>query len=151
MRRYTWDPVRDLMTLQERMNRLFEDAAERRSHAGGEGEDEIERSDWTPAVDVYEREGEFVIVLDLPGVAREDLDVGFDENRLTVRGERARDEADGAVRRGERPAGRFLRSFALPETVEPEGITADYKDGVLRLTLPRRSERQPRRVDIKIQ
>ncbi len=148
MRRHHWNPMGDLMTLQERMNRLFEDAAERRTHA--EGEDEIERSDWTPAADVYEREGEFIITLDLPGIAREGLDVGLDGNRLSVRGERAHVETDATVRRAERPAGRFLRSFTLPETVEREAIKADYKDGVLRLTLPKRKERQPQRVEIKV-
>ena len=101
--------------------------------------------------DVYERETEYVIVLDLPGVAREALDVGLDENRLTVRGERAQAETDAHVRRAERPAGRFVRSFTLPETVERGQISADYKDGVLRLRLPKRREReQPRRVEIKV-
>ena len=154
MARHTWDPMRDLLTLQDRMNRLFEDTAERRARpggaGGGEAEDEMERADWSPAADVYEREAEFVIVLDLPGVAREGLDVGLDENRLTVRGERAPAETDANVRRAERPSGRFVRSFALPETVERSQISADYKDGVLRLRLPKRPEQQPRRVEIKI-
>ncbi|HEX5708024.1 MAG TPA: Hsp20/alpha crystallin family protein [Pyrinomonadaceae bacterium] len=150
MPRHTWEPVRDLMTLQERMNRLFEDAAVRRTRTG-EDEDEIERADWIPAADVYESETEFVIVLDLPGVAREGLDVGLDENRLTIRGERVSAEEEGVARRAERPAGRFVRSFTLPETVERESITADYKDGVLRLRLPKRREQQPRRVEIKVQ
>ena len=150
-RHHHWDPVRDLMTLQDRMNRLFEDAADRRTRGGAaEGEDEIERSDWAPAADVYEREGEFIILMDLPGVSREGLDVGFDENRLTVRGERARAESDATARRAERPAGRFARSFTLPQTVAHESITADYKDGVLRLRLPKRSENQPRRIQVKV-
>jgi HSP20 family protein len=145
--------MRDLMTLQDRMNRLFEDSAERRARpaGGGEAEDEMERADWSPAADVYEREAEFVIVLDLPGVAREGLDVGLDENRLTVRGERAQAETDAHVRRAERPAGRFVRGFTLPESVERGQISADYKDGVLRLRLPkRRAREQPRRVEIKV-
>jgi HSP20 family protein len=144
--------MRDLLTLQDRMNRLFEDTAEGRARGGGgEAEDEMERADWSPAADVYEREGEYVIVLDLPGVARERLDVGLDENRLTVRGERAPAETDAHVRRAERPSGRFVRSFALPETVERAQISADYKDGVLRLRLPKRRERQQQqRVEIKV-
>ena len=156
MARHTWDPMRDLMTLQDRMNRLFEDTAERRARRGGatagdEADGEMERADWSPAADVYEREAEYVIVLDLPGVAREALDVGLDESRLTVRGERAQAEADAHVRRAERPAGRFVRGFTLPESVERGQISADYKDGVLRLRLPKRLERErPRRVEIKI-
>ncbi len=150
MPRQMWEPMRDLMTLQERMNRLFEDAAQRRARTGEE-DDEIERADWIPAADVYEAEGEFRIVLDLPGVERGQLDVGLDENRLTIRGERARGEEEVAPRRAERPAGRFVRSFTLPENVERESITADYKDGVLRLRLPKRRDEQPRRVEIKVQ
>ncbi len=95
--------------------------------------------------------GEYVIVLDLPGVERGKLDVGLDENRLTVRGERVQNEADAHARRAERPSGRFVRSFALPETVDRDNIDANYKDGVLRLRLPKRREEQPRRVEIKIQ
>ena len=150
MARHMWGPMRDLMTLQERMNRLFEDAAERRAGVAEEGGDEMERADWFPAADVYEREAEYVIALDLPGVERGALDVGVDENRLTVRGERAAVEPDAKARRAERPAGRFSRGFTLPETVDRAGITADYRDGVLLLRVPKRREPPPRRVEIKV-
>ena len=150
MTRHGWDPVRDLLTLQERMNRLFEEATDRGPRAG-EPEGEMERTDWVPAADVYEDEGGYVVELDLPGIRREGLDVSLDEGRLTIRGERAAPPEKVSVRRAERPAGRFVRSFSLPEGVERKGITADYKDGVLRLRLPRRAERQQaRRVKIEI-
>lgn len=149
MRRHMWGPMRDILTLQERMNRLFEDAAGRRA-GDAEGEDEIEHADWFPAADVYERESEYLIALDLPGVERGALDVGLDENRLTVRGERKAVDAEARPRRAERPSGRFARSFTLPDTVEREGVTADYKDGVLLLRVPKRREQQPRRVEIKV-
>ena len=145
-----WDPVRDLMSLQERMNRLFEDAAERRAREGEEQEADIERADWVPAADVFEDEMEFLIALDLPGIRRDGLDVGLDENRLTIRGERAAPSESLRQRRAERPAGRFSRSFTLPETVDRERIAADYKDGVLQLRLPKRNEQQSRRVEIKV-
>lgn len=153
MARQAWNPMHDLMTLQERMNRLFEDAAERRARGGEEAEDEIERADWSPAADIFERANEFVVLLDLPGVDRNALDVGLDENRLTVRGERAErndDDDEAQLRRAERPSGRFVRSFTLPATIERERINADYKDGVLRLRLPKREERKPHRVEIKV-
>jgi HSP20 family protein len=142
--------MRDILTLQERMNRLFEDAAERRAGSGEAGGDEIEHADWIPAADVYEREAEYLIALDLPGVERGALDVGLDENRLTVRGERKAIDADAHPRRAERPAGRFARSFTLPDTVDRAGVTADYKDGVLLLRVPKRKEQPPRRVEIKV-
>ncbi len=147
MTRRRFDP-RDLFTLQDRMNRLFEEAAERRTRAGDE-EGEIERADWIPAADVYEDEGGYTLALDLPGINRDALDVSLDEGRLSVRGERA--PADGPnVRRAERPHGHFARSFSLPDAVDRSRITADYKDGVLLLHLPKRAEEQPSRIKIDI-
>jgi HSP20 family protein len=149
MARHRFDP-RDLFTLQDRMNRLFEEAAERRTRAG-EDEGEIERADWIPAADVYEDAGEYTLVLDLPGIKRDALDVSLDEGRLTVRGERAATATEGAsVRRAERPHGRFARSFSLPDAVDRARISADYKDGVLLLHLPKRAEKQPGRIKIDI-
>ncbi len=152
MARHMWGPMRDLVTLQERMNRLFEDAAHRHARTDEADEGEIEHADWFPAADVYETEGEFAIALDLPGINREALDVGLDDKHLTIRGERATGvEAEAHLRRTERPTGRFLRKFTLPEVVDREQITADYKDGVLTLHLPKRREQPPRRVEIKVQ
>ena len=151
MTRHRWHPVRDLFTLQDRMNRLFEEAAERRERTGeGEAEGEMERADWIPAADVYEGEGEYTLVLDLPGIRREALDVSLDEGRLTVRGERAPAPEGVVARRTERAAGRFVRSFTIPESVDRQSIGADYKDGVLHLRLPKRTEQAPRRVKIDI-
>jgi HSP20 family protein len=148
MTRHRFDP-RDLFTLQDRMNRLFEEAAERRSRAGEE-EGEIERADWIPAADVYEDEGEYLLALDLPGINRDALDVSLDEGRLSVRGERATAAEGDSVRRAERPRGRFARSFSLPDAVDRSRITADYKDGVLLLRLPKRAEKRRGRVKIEI-
>ena len=148
MRRHRFYPVRDLFTLQDRMNCLFEEAAERRGRAGGD-EAEIERADWIPSADIYEDEREYMLALDLPGIKRDSLDVSLDDGRLTIRGERA--AADGVgVRRAERPQGRFVRTFSLPDAVDRAGIAADYKDGVLVLHLPKRAEQQARRVKIDI-
>jgi HSP20 family protein len=149
MARHRFDPVRDLFTLQERMNRLFEETAERRSRAGADDEGEIERADWIPAADIYEDEREYLLALDLPGINRERLDVSLDDGRLVIRGERP--PAEGLnVRRAERPQGRFVRSFSLPDAVDRARITADYKDGVLLLHLPKRAEEQPSRIKIDI-
>lgn len=148
MRHHRFDPVRDLFNLQDRMNRLFEEAAERRSHAG-EDEGEIERADWVPAADVYENDSEYTLALDLPGIDRSALEVNLDDGRLVIRGTRAASEGSRA-RRAERPQGRFVRSFSLPDVVERGSITADYKDGVLLLHLPKRGEQQQGRVKIDV-
>lgn len=147
-RHHRFDPVRDLFTLQDRMNRLFEEAADRRSRPG-EDEGEIERADWIPAADVYEDEREYMLALDLPGINRDALDVSLDDGRLRISGERA--AAQGLhARRVERPQGRFVRTFSLPDAVDRSAIAADYRDGVLMLHLPKRKEQPGRRLKIDI-
>ncbi|HKP72636.1 MAG TPA: Hsp20/alpha crystallin family protein [Pyrinomonadaceae bacterium] len=149
---HKWDEWRDYVTLQERMNRLFEDTARRHDHLNEKSEAELERADWTPASDVYETESEFIIAIDLPGIERGALEVSVDDNRLTVRGERETEE--GVKRRAggvSRPFGRFLSRFGpLPPTVDQKRIAAEYKDGVLRLRLPKRTEPETGRVKIEI-
>ncbi|HEX8190874.1 MAG TPA: Hsp20/alpha crystallin family protein [Pyrinomonadaceae bacterium] len=148
MRHHRFDP-RDLFTLQDRMNRLFEEAADRRGGAREEAEGEIERADWIPAADVYEDAREYLLALDLPGINREGLDVSLDDGRLVIRGDRAAVEGLHA-RRAERPQGRFVRTFSLPDAVDRGAISADYQDGVLLLHLPKRDERQGRRLKIDV-
>ena len=147
MRHHRFNP-RDLFSLQERMNRLFEEAADRRGGARAD-EAEIERADWIPAADVYEDEREYLLALDLPGINREGLDVSLDDGRLVIRGDRAA-VAGLHARRAERPQGRFVRTFSLPDAVDRASISADYKDGVLLLHLPKRDERQGRRLKIDV-
>ncbi|HEX8649862.1 MAG TPA: Hsp20/alpha crystallin family protein [Pyrinomonadaceae bacterium] len=145
-----WDPIRDLVTLQDRMNRLFEDAAHKRSRGEeGGGEREIEQADWYPAADVYNRETEYLIMVDLPGIERDALEISLDDNRLTIGGLRSLAEEEN-MQRVERPHGRFLRRFGVPATVDQKAITAEYKDGVLRLRLPKLKEQKARRVEIKV-
>ena len=142
--------MHDLMTLQERMNRLFDETAQRRGRSGEEAEAEMERADWYPAADVFENENEYVIALDLPGIQRNALDVSLNNDRLTIRGERPAEDAANQ-RRSERPFGRFIRSFGLPTNINQKAISADYKDGVLRLRLPKQAEPKEhrRRIEIK--
>jgi len=142
-----WNPLQDLMVLQDRMNRLFEDATQRRSHSGEAG-DEFERADWTPAADIYETETGFLIALDLPGINRDALEIYIDDNRLMVKGVRVVD--DTMSRRSERPRGRFLRGFAVPASVDQDKISAEYKDGVLQVRLPKRAEQKAQKIEVKI-
>ena len=143
-----WNPLQDLMVLQDRMNRLFEDATQRRTQAGTGSEDEFERADWTPAADTYETESGYLIAMDLPGIDREALEIDVDENRLVVKG--TREVVESRQHRAERPRGKFLRTFSVPVSVDQANIGAEYKDGVLQIRLPKRSEQKPKRIDIKI-
>ena len=139
-----WNPLQDLMVLQDRMNRLFEDATQRRSQT----DDEFERADWTPASDIYETDSGYVIALDLPGIDRNALEIDVDDNRLVVKGTRLIDQSK--QHRSERPRGKFLRTFSVPAAVDQGKIAAEYKDGVLQIRLPKRSEQKPKKIDIKI-
>lgn len=155
-----WNPLHDLVSLQDRMNRLFEDASQRRAsergpHAGSAGgvqemeqSDEVEGADWYPAADVYENDAEYTVAVDLPGIDRAALDISVDDNRLTIRGKRA--GQDTTKHRGECPRGNFLRTFSVPASVDQKDIGADYKDGVLQVHLPKRPERTSQRVEIKV-
>ena len=143
-----WNPLQDLMVLQDRMNRLFEDATQRRNQAEATGGDEFERADWTPAADIYETETGYLIAIDLPGIDREALEIDVDENRLLVRGTRAISES--RQHRSERPTGKFLRTFSVPSSVDQGKIGAEYKDGVLQIRLPKRGEQKSKKIDIKI-
>ena len=140
-----WNPLQDLMVLQDRMNRLFEDATQRRQNDNG---DQFERADWTPASDIYETESGYLIAMDLPGIDRDALEIDIDDSRLSVKGTRAITETKH--HRTERPHGRFVRSFSVPASVDQAKIGAEYKDGVLKIRLPKRSEQKPKKIDIKI-
>jgi HSP20 family protein len=142
-----WNPLQDLMVLQDRMNRLFEDATQRRTQAG-EASDEFERADWTPAADIYETDTGYSIAIDLPGINREALEIDIDDNRLLVKGTRIVDDA--RARRSERPRGRFLRSFTVPASIDQTRIAAEYKDGVLQIRLPKRAEQKAQKIEVKI-
>ena len=140
-----WNPLQDLMVLQDRMNRLFEDATQRR--ANNDAGDEFERADWTPAADIYEIESGYMIAMDLPGITRDAVEIDVDDNRLIVKGTRLVEESR---HRSERPRGKFLRTFSIPGSIDQEGIGAEYKDGVLQIRLPKRQEQKAQKIAIKV-
>jgi HSP20 family protein len=143
-----WNPLQDLVLLQDRMNRLFEDATQRRTQADAGAGDEFERADWTPASDIYETESGYLIAIDLPGINRDALEIDIDDNRLMVKG--IREIAEPRQHRTERPRGKFLRTYSVPGSVEQGKIAAEYRDGVLRISLPKRTEQKSKKIDIKI-
>src|SRR5919108_3352071 len=129
-----YDPFRDLRNLQEEVNRLFT------GNLGRTFDDEgIARGSWSPSVDIYENKDQIVLEAELPGMTRDDFELSVENNVITLRGERRfekKDESDN-YHRVERSYGSFSRSFTLPPTVSGEGITAEYRNGVLRVTLPK--------------
>ena len=140
-----YDPFRDLRTLQEEVNRLFSTNLTR-----GFGEEAIERGAWNPSVDIYENKDQIVLEAELPGMKREDFELSVENNVITLRGERQFEKKEDTdnYHRVERSYGSFTRSFTLPQTVSAEGAIAEYKNGVLRVTLPKREETKARRIEI---
>ena len=134
-----WNPGRELASMEvDRLNRMFEDF-----YANGRA--------WAPAVDIFETpdpDREYVIKADLPEMRREDIGVTFENNVLTIDGERKAD-ADATFHRSERAYGRFARSFTLPVTVDGSRITATYKDGVLTVRVPQREEARPKQIQVQ--
>ena len=141
----TLTSFRGASTLQDQINRLFADAFER-----GNGESNL--TAWAPAVDISENEHELVVKADLPGVDPKDLDIRVENNVLTIRGERKFEkkvDQDNYLR-VERTYGAFSRSFSLANTVNPEGIKADYQNGVLTLVVPKREEAKPKQIKVNV-
>lgn len=138
-----WSPVRDLAALEiDRLNRMFEAAF---------GDEALARGAWNPPVDIYETADKDVVVkVELPEMKREEIKVSFENNVLSIEGERQfRNEAAGEqYHRVERGYGAFRRSFTMPATVDGTRVTANYQDGVLSVTLPRREESRPRQIQV---
>jgi HSP20 family protein len=140
-----WEPFRGASTLQEQVNRLFGNALERSA-------EESNLTSWAPAVDIYETEHELVVKADVPEVDSKDLDIRVENNILTIRGERKFEKKvnEENYLRVERAYGTFSRSFSLANTVNSEAIKADYQNGVLTLTIPKREEAKPKQIKVNL-
>src|ERR1700719_3844139 len=141
-----WTPYRGPNSLQEQVNRLFDDTFS--SHRSSQSD----LATWAPPVDVYETPNELVVKADLPDMNEKDIDVRVENNLLTVRGERKfeKNVTEDNYLRVERTYGAFSRSFSLPNRVNPEAIHAEYKNGVLTVNLPKREESKPRQVRVSV-
>jgi HSP20 family protein len=140
-----YDPFRDLRTLQEEVNRLFSTNLSRAF-----GDEGIGRGAWAPSVDIYENKDHIVLEAELPGMKQDEFDLSIENNVITLRGERKFEKTDETdnYHRVERSYGAFTRAFTLPQTVSSEGATAEYNNGVLRVTLPKREETKARRIQV---
>jgi HSP20 family protein len=142
-----WEPVRELSTIQNEMNRLFNTFFEAPA-AGGGAVTSARR--WVPAMDLVESEDEFVLRADLPGLSEEDVNIELEDNVLTISGERKseHEQRKEGYYRVERASGSFARSLTLPEGVDPEKVRAQFDRGVLEVRIPKPEQRKPRKVTI---
>jgi HSP20 family protein len=146
-----WEPVRELTSIQNEMNRLFNTFFDTpTTGSGGNGGSSLRR--WIPAMDLVETDEHFVLKADLPGLTEADVNVELEDNVLTISGERKaehEDKREGYVR-VERAFGTFRRSLTLPEGINAEAVQASFENGVLEVRIPKPEERKPRKVAIQV-
>ncbi|HMQ04668.1 MAG TPA: Hsp20/alpha crystallin family protein [Pyrinomonadaceae bacterium] len=140
-----YDPFRELRNLQDEMTRLFVGVSPR-----GLDREEMAGGSWIPSVDIFEDKDRLVLEADLPGMNREDFDISVENNVITLRGERKFEKkVDGDnYHRVERAYGSFSRSFTLPQSVTADGAAAEFENGILRVSLPKREETKARKIEV---
>ena len=141
-----WTPARELTTLQDRINRFFDDSFFR----AGYSDDSVTLSTWHPMVDIFDDSDKIVIKAELPGIDKKDIAIDLKDRVLTLKGERVADneEKENRYYRRERTYGKFERSFTLPTGLNPDKIKADYQDGVLKIEVPKPQEEKPKQITI---
>jgi HSP20 family protein len=140
-----WDPFRELLTLQERLDKMYREAERSRR------EEDFVSSEWTPPVDIFELGETFVLKLDIPEVDKDTVDIKINDNELTIKGERKLEPGvdQDSYHRMERGYGTFVRSFSLTKTIDSSKIKAVVKDGILRIELPKKEEVKPKQIRIE--
>ena len=140
-----WEPFRDLMAMQDRMTRLFDETLTRI------WKEEMPRGGWSPPVDILEKENEVVLKVDLPEMVQSEIDIKVEENTLVIQGERKflKETDDTNYLQIERPYGTFHRHFTIPRTIDLEKIKASYKDGVLRVVLSKKEMGLPKQIAVE--
>jgi HSP20 family protein len=141
-----WNPFNEMMDLRNRMNRVFGDSF----LPAFEGREDLSLSHWNPAVDIYEDDNAIVITAELPGIDKDHITIDVKGRVLTLKGER---NSENEVKeenfyRRERVYGKFERAFTLPAGIDPESVKADFKDGVLKIDLPKPEEEKPKQITI---
>ena len=144
-----WDPFKELDELQNRLSTLFDRSPIRKN---GSKDEALAVAEWAPVVDIVEDENEYLIKAELPEVKKEDVKVTVQDDVLTISGERMfeKEEKGRKYHRMERAYGSFARSFTLPEDADGEKVAAEFKDGVLKVHLPKSEQAKPKSIEVKI-
>lgn len=142
-----WDPFKDMMMIQERMNRLFQETMARQR-----GQENMEGGGWAPAVDIFETTDRIILRADLPGIDQDAIEIRIDDNTLLIRGERPfpEDMKRDDLQRSERPYGAFNRTFNLPSSVDQNGIVALHKKGVLEIVLHKKQSSKTGTIRVEV-
>jgi HSP20 family protein len=143
-----WDPFRDLVSLKERMDRLFEDTFARSRNI----EEGLAPGSWSPPVDIYETDENIILQAELPGIERKDITLEVKDDVLTLKGDRKfeKEVKQENYHRVERSYGSFQRSFTLPSNIKRDKVEAEFKDGILEVILPKVEEAKPRQIKVEV-
>jgi HSP20 family protein len=143
----TWSPFDRLSTLRDEMNRLFDI-----SLPGWGGREDRLLGVWSPALDVFQDKDHVYVKCELPGMKKEDIHISLHENTLTISGERKQEQEvkEGDGYRSERFFGRFHRSVTLPVPAQPDNVKAQYKEGILTVTLAKAEEAKPKQIEVQV-
>jgi HSP20 family protein len=141
------NPMTGMLGLQDEMSLLLGDFFGVDKHA-----EETRFIRWSPRVDIVEQDGGYELVADLPGLKKEDIKIEIEDNMLTLKGEKKLEDEkkDKNYRLSERYYGEFARTFALPENVDRDGIVAEFKDGVLKLEIPKTEKAKPKQIEVQV-
>ncbi len=144
-----WDPFRDLLSIQDRMNQLFNET--RAMQTGGR--EDFCKGSWSPPVDIYESGSNVVLKAEIPGVSQDEIEIKIEDDTLVLKGERKfkKRTDDENYYRIERSYGTFVRSFTLPNSVDQDGVKATYEDGVLKIVMPKKQEKKPKSIKVKVE
>ncbi len=144
-----WQPFRELMSIQDRVNQLFDETFAMR----GEGAEEFCRGSWSPPVDIYETASSVVLKAEIPGIGQDAIDIQIEDNVLILKGERQfeKKSEDETYHRIERSYGNFMRTFTLPNSVDRQGVKASYESGVLKIVMSKKGEKKPKQIKVEVE
>jgi HSP20 family protein len=144
-----WDPFRNVAALQDRINRIFDESFSRTDDL----DDDISMSAWKPLVDIYETDEAIILKAELPGIKKEDVSVEVKDNVLTLKGVRTEEKEikEKNYYRKERAFGTFSRTFNLQHRIQPDKIKARFKDGVLKIEIPKPEEEKPKQITVNVE
>ncbi len=148
-----WNPSRDLMDVEREFGKLFNSFNRRFGFDDGDqNTEELENAVWSPLTDISESKDEYLLKMDLPGVTKNDLKLSYEDGELKISGERKQEKEDkeSKYHRIERTYGKYFRSFTLPKQIQAENIKAEFKDGQLKVIIPKAEEAKPKELEIKV-
>lgn len=147
-----WNPARELLNMEREFNKLFNIFGKRFGFSDADTKDEYENAVWMPLTDIKEDKDNYYVMLDLPGVSKDDVKVSYSDGQLSISGERKqeKEDKDAKYHRVERVYGKYYRSFTLPLKVKEDKIEAVFKDGQLSITVPKAEEAKPKELEIKV-